>query len=107
MISTIPHTFSMFSPLIREASLRSTDSYGRLQMLKTQLTTGHGVPSLSGNTYDTAHAHNVSSGDIVEDWAGRLQEPEDQKVCCGVMSSRNDREAMSMVTQQYGCLNKT
>ena len=37
----------------------------------------------------------------------RAQEPEDQEVCYNVASSRYDRKATPMKSQQYGCLNKT
>lgn len=38
--------------------------------------------------------------------AERLQEPEDWKVRCDIVSPRNDSKAEPMILQQYGCLDK-
>lgn len=45
-------------------------------------------------------------GNIEKAGAERLQEPEDWKVRCDIVSPRNDNKAEPMVLQQYGCLDK-
>jgi len=38
---------------------------------------------------------------------GRLQEPENEEVCCKIVSPRNDRNAAHILPQPHGCINKT
>lgn len=37
----------------------------------------------------------------------RLKEPQDQEVCCKIMSSKYEKEATLMNYPQYDCINKT
>jgi hypothetical protein len=47
----------------------------------------------------------LTQGTLKTVWKG--WDPQDQGICCEIVSPRYDREASSMKPQSYGCLNKT
>lgn len=58
---------------------------------------------------DTSTKYNIyikNSGDIAEEGAERLGEPEGQDICLEVLSSIFDKEAELEIPQQHCCLNK-
>lgn len=58
------------------------------------------------DTYTIELLH-LRSKNIVEEAVVGWQDPEDQEVCCEIVSLGNDWEATSVIIQQCGYLNKT
>ena len=96
VLNVCPHTHRkvLLSLLIKETSLCDRDYSRKSQPIKMQ----------SCEAYANIFCTSVS-GIIAEEGTERLGEPEDQEVCCEIVSSRNVSKATYMKPQQHDCLN--